>query len=303
MTETMKRVFDERFSVQAARPDVWRALTKPKALRAWFAEQVEVQLEPGGPYRFWGRHTPHYGGAEVSDQRITAVEPEALLAFTWTWGGAPSRCELRLTEAGPKETALHIHHELDGSILSFDANESCWLMRDFWTVAAGNLDEYVRTGHPALRPDFHDTQGDVELSIEIEAPAAEVWRTLTEPERIAGWLGMDPDLPGTPEVDLRVGGRYSFGWEQAGQPLGPQEILELDPERRLVYSWAHEGDATHRTEWTLEPLGQDRTRLTVRQVGTDGPREFCGYTNGWAGFLIALRREAARVRGDATMRG
>ena len=42
----------------AASPDrVFQALTQEGELARWFAEHVEIELHPGGEFRFWGRHT------------------------------------------------------------------------------------------------------------------------------------------------------------------------------------------------------------------------------------------------------
>ena len=39
-----------------------------------------------------------------------------------------------------------------------------------------------------------------------------------------------------------------------------------------------------------EPLDAERTRLTVRQFGTASPKEYSGYANGWASFMVAFKR-------------
>lgn len=290
-TTTEPPVYEKTFAIRAARGKIWDALTDERAVSTWFAERARIEARVGGAYRFWGKHTPTFGLDEPGDQTITALEPGERLAFDWTWAGQGTHAELRLedgAEAG--QTMLHVHHRLERPLASYDCTESCWLADDFWSLAAGNLEQYCRTGMPALLPDHSIQGGTVELSIEIEAPADAVWRGLTVPDEIATWLCDSDHLEHQISVDLRAGGVYSFGWERDGKSLGPQRILELEVGKRLVYSWTHAGDATDRTEWVVEPLGADRTRLTVRQFGTASVKESSGYANGWASFMVAFKR-------------
>ncbi|MFG0327196.1 MAG: SRPBCC domain-containing protein [Phycisphaerales bacterium JB037] len=288
-------VFQHAFSIRAPRARVWEALTDPGLLSIWFAEHAQVEPRVGGKFRFWGRHTPSFGREQVADQVITAIEPGVRLAFDWSWCGGPTHCELRLADAGEGTTELAVAHRFPEPLEVYGQDETCWVAKDFWQLAAGNLDHFCRTGRAALLPD-HSAGGrdgaTVDLSIEIDAPAEAVWRGITEPGEIAKWLGSDPNLDSQIRVDLRPGGVYSFGWEIGGAPCGPQEILELEPRRRLVYSWrAHGKDITDRTEWLLEPLDADRTRLTVRQFATGSAREFSGYANGWGSFMLEFKRQ------------
>ncbi len=287
-------VFDETFSIKGSREQVWRALTSAEAVATWFAEHAEIEPRVGGAYRFWGKHTPNYGVPSETNQRITAIQDRELLAFNWKWGGAPTRCSMHLEAAGEGVTTLRITHKLDGPIATYSEEVSAWIARDFWRVAMANLEHYVQTGTPILLVDHYESgpARDVKVSIDIDAPASAIWESLTDPEQLRVWLSKDPDFPCDPAVDLRVGGKYSYGWsahEECGC-VGPGEILELEPGRRLVHTWHHDGDDTDRTEWTIEKLAPDRSRLTVRQIGTSSPREFSGYSNGWAAYLIEIRR-------------
>ena len=107
MTElTMNRTL----AVPAER--VWRALTDPAALAAWFwpqrfAPTAKVDLRVGGRYRIDG---PAVGMA-VSGEYVT-VEPPSKLAFTWRWDGEPDETlvtiELIPVGAG---TELALRHE------------------------------------------------------------------------------------------------------------------------------------------------------------------------------------------------
>ncbi len=287
MSSTMAEagVYRGSFEIDAGVARVWSALTKAEHLTVWFAEKVEVVPRVGGMYRFWGRHTPTLGVAGEPDQTITAFEENERLAFSWTWGGVPGRCELRLSEENDA-TRLSVEHTWDGEMHPH-------LVADFWELAAGNLECYLRTGAPALLPDHSEFREEVALSINIDASAARVWEVITEPGEMRKFLG--ELMACDPRVELREGGVYSYGWEHEGESIGPREILELEAGRRLVHSWAGEdGETTTKTEWTVEALGDDRARLSVRQYGIGSELEFNGYANGWASFMVAMKRVGER---------
>lgn len=294
MTTVKPIVFEKTFELPAPPERVFRALTDAGELSRWFAEHADVGDQAGAPYKFWGRHTAHTLSERQADQAITAYEPNSSLAFDWTWGGVPTRVAISLSPSGDG-TTVTVHHEADGAIGGHNLSEVNFVMLDFWCLSMGNLKHYITSGAPALLPDHSPGQGDVVCSIEIDAPRSIVWKLLTDPSELDRWIGQGA------KIDLRVGGEYSYGWAdqaemQECECVGPRTILELDPERRLVHDWDYKGGSTHRTEWTLDPLGADRTRLTVRQIGAASETEFSGYTNGWGKFLLEVREIAEHDR-------
>ena len=61
----------------ATRDDVWDALTDAERLEDWFANDVELDLRPGGGARF------RWANGEERHATVTEVEPERRLAFDW----------------------------------------------------------------------------------------------------------------------------------------------------------------------------------------------------------------------------
>jgi uncharacterized protein YndB with AHSA1/START domain len=91
---------------------VWRALTDPSALAAWFwpkrfATTAEIDLRIGGRYRIDGLAA----GMAVSGEYIAVEEPRRLV-FTWQWDGEPDKTlvTIELT-AHEQATDIVISHE------------------------------------------------------------------------------------------------------------------------------------------------------------------------------------------------
>jgi uncharacterized protein YndB with AHSA1/START domain len=59
------------------REELWDALTEPERLEEWFANEVEVDLRPGGAASF------RWSNGEERHATVTTVDPEERLAFSW----------------------------------------------------------------------------------------------------------------------------------------------------------------------------------------------------------------------------
>ena len=120
---------------------------------------------------------------------------------------------------------------------------------------------------------------------ELPHPPEKIWRALTQPELIAEWL-MQGDFRPVP------GHRFSFGADWGSVDC---EVLEIDPQRTLAYSW---GDHTLDTvvTWTLTPTGSG-TLLRMEQTGfrTDQPRYWGGARAGWPRFIDRLEQVLAAL--------
>ena len=91
-----------RFTRRLAHPveTVWRAITEPEHLEAWFPDTIEVdRWEAGAPLRFDG-----------FDGEVLAVEPQSLLEFRW--GTDTIRIELAADGDGTTLTLLDTFDEL-----------------------------------------------------------------------------------------------------------------------------------------------------------------------------------------------
>jgi uncharacterized protein YndB with AHSA1/START domain len=70
-----------RFTRELSQPaeKVWRALTEPEHLDAWFPQRVVGEWRAGAPLKFESRNGEHpaFGG------EVLACEPPSLLEFSW----------------------------------------------------------------------------------------------------------------------------------------------------------------------------------------------------------------------------
>lgn len=100
---------------------------------------------------------------------------------------------------------------------------------------------------------------EIRVTRVLAGPPDIVWRALAERELIAQWL-----MPN--DFEPRVGHAFTMrtkpgpGFDGVVQA----EVLELEPERRMVWKWVG-GPIDTTVEFTLEAEG-DGTRLTVRQA-------------------------------------
>jgi uncharacterized protein YndB with AHSA1/START domain len=89
----------------APREEVWDALTEPGRLEDWFANDVEIDLRPGGGASF------RWSNGEERHATVTEVEPERRLAFEWDDEG---------------EVAFELDDDGDGTRLTVFESSPAW---------------------------------------------------------------------------------------------------------------------------------------------------------------------------------
>ena len=97
---------------------------------------------------------------------------------------------------------------------------------------------------------------DVTRETTVPAPREQVWRSITEPERLAEWLGEALELDLEPGGELRI--RTPAGEERAGWVEGVSEP------HRLSFWWAAYGEDATRVALELEEVA-DGTRIRVTE--------------------------------------
>jgi uncharacterized protein YndB with AHSA1/START domain len=118
--------------------------------------------------------------------------------------------------------------------------------------------------------------------LRIEARPETVFAFLTNPDKMTRWKGDSAQL------DAHPGGIYRV---QIGQAVVVGEFVEIDPPRRVVFTWGWEGNdavppGSSTVEVTLTPDGE---ATILRLVHRDLPAEQrAEHEEGWKHFLPRL---------------
>jgi uncharacterized protein YndB with AHSA1/START domain len=136
------------------------------------------------------------------------------------------------------------------------------------------------------------TEGvSVEREIAIAASPETVWELLTQEEEAVKWMGQSASF------ELRPGGIYRVEVIPGNTVRG--EFVEIDPPRRLVFTWGWEpgspspvGPASSTVEFELTPDGRGTLlRFRHSELPTDEAAESHGH--GWDHYLGRLTKLAA----------
>ena len=130
-----------------------------------------------------------------------------------------------------------------------------------------------------------ETGAAVEVETRIAASPETVFDFFTDPDKLIQWMGRSAEL------DPRPGG--AFRCDINGRSVASGEYLELDPPRRIVFSWGWEGadnvtlPGSSRVEVQLEGEGEG-TRL--RLIHSDLPSEESAekHRHGWEHYAERL---------------
>jgi uncharacterized protein YndB with AHSA1/START domain len=210
--------------IRAAPAEVYRALTDATELGRWFVAEASIDLRPGGSYRWvFGQAT----GASAPDSQVAAgefvdlVENERLRMRTVV-DEVETSLEFRL-EARPEGTVLTLTHggfpgeeEWDETFRAIDRS---------WEVELHVLKIYLERARGMVRQArFHEAS--------IPAPRESVFRSLTTPEGLQGWLAPRA------AAEAQPGGEIVLEW--ADRPASRGHFAVCDPDVFLVMTWEGE---------------------------------------------------------------
>jgi uncharacterized protein YndB with AHSA1/START domain len=128
----------------------------------------------------------------------------------------------------------------------------------------------------------------LEVAVQIAAPPMTVYGFFTDPEKYVAWMGTTATLEPHPGGTYRV--RMRDGVETSG------EFVELDPPRRLVFTWGwtqdeHVPPGSTRVEVTFtEHDGGTLVVLRHHDLPTAQQREH--HAMGWRTYLDRLQLAA-----------
>jgi uncharacterized protein YndB with AHSA1/START domain len=137
----------------------------------------------------------------------------------------------------------------------------------------------------------------ISLRIErwFDAPRELVFKAWTDPEHLAKWWGPEGVTIPVYEVDARVGGKFRTC--MAG-PDGSENWVqgvyrEVEPPRRLVFTWAWEEDGVpgHQTLVTVELSDANGgTNLVLTHEGFETEESCQKHNSGWSSSLNCLEK-------------
>jgi uncharacterized protein YndB with AHSA1/START domain len=222
-------------------------------------------------YEFWGRYTPD---GDAPHQRVVHAD-EDTLRFTWVLDGVDTSTEIRVAEEGPESTVVSVYQTGFTFQEALEGTTIRGVLQTFWSLAMGNLVDYVEGREVGPKTDF--VTAEFRGEVLIDAPIEAVYTSLTDSGQASAWFGYPIG------IEPEVGGRFAMG----GLDNNPQpaRVIDLDPGHAMSVDWGPGGVVS----WELESSG-GKTRLTFMQSGfdTDHP-PFAAWT-GWLGGLTQLRR-------------
>jgi uncharacterized protein len=134
----------------------------------------------------------------------------------------------------------------------------------------------TETGYGTLRAE--EERCAVRFERLYDYTPAELWAALTDPAQLGGWLAE------VPTFEAEVGGAVAIDFGEGGLVRG--EVLEIEPERVLEYTWTFTGESESVVRFELRPQEQG-TLLLLDHRGLG--RQFgAGYAAGWHAHLDRL---------------
>ena len=131
----------------------------------------------------------------------------------------------------------------------------------------------------------------LEVRRTIRAPRQKVFDAWTKAEELKKWHAPGPMHASLVEIDLRVGGRYRIVMtEPDGRDHGVSGVYrEIDPPRKVVYTWSHEGDHVIKdTLVTLEFIDRGESTEVVLTHAIADDKERASHAKGWTSILDKL---------------
>ncbi len=134
------------------------------------------------------------------------------------------------------------------------------------------------------------------------APAQAVFEAWTSAEVLKRWWHVGHDWETTEaSVDLRVGGTLRVAMRNPHEDAeygGGGEYTEIDPPRRLAFTWTWDDDRDQRSQLIEIDFQEHEGETTVRFThhGLWDEQAVAEHESGWAGVFDNLGRELRKLR-------
>ena len=115
-------------------------------------------------------------------------------------------------------------------------------------------------------------------------PIEDVWGALTEPDRLARWIGVYDGARGPGGA-----GTFTMTHEEGEHAGEPMTVVECDPPRRLVVEWTQQEGEAWRVDLDLWSA-DGRTHLSFVQL-FPAEADVADFAMGWHWYLAKLEAE------------
>ena len=264
--------------VRVPRDVVFQHLLLPQHLARWWCNFAQLEPKPGGKFAFGGDYAIARPEGHAFACRFTGGVVRKSVTFAWPLFGAETTVTWDV-EDDADGSVLRVIHERLPTLWS-----TCGSLHDAWRMCLGNLKAIAEGRSDGVRPDHSPIElPEVRLATIVDAPRERVFAALTDPSQIDHWV--TGGLPGgNVRLEPRPGGKLSLGWER-----GPDRVLEIERDRRLVLGWPSEwGDL--RIAFDLETKASGTAvYLTSRGYGPGRTHDVLLDRGGWSDHLTSLR--------------
>ena len=267
--------FERRLTASPER--VWRAVTEPDEMTAWFPCRVDGERRAGATVRFVFADDD----SPPEEGTVLAWSPPA--SWSFDWGGHVVEISVAPDGAGTLLTFTQSLPDRSGAARQGAGWHTCLDALDAHVAGAApdagdwqpRYTDYLRRMGPS--PASVTQRPTLRWERTHFAPAARVWRAITDASEWSAWMQHDIRIE-----SLRVGGtiHFDFGPEHGTMT---SVIVGLEEGRRFAYTF---GEASI-TEWTVEPADHG-CRYTLTHHGADADS-----ATGWHTHLATLDMYAA----------
>lgn len=150
------------------------------------------------------------------------------------------------------------------------------------------------------------TTQELQVSRVIRADAADLFRAWTDPQELVHWWRQE--APGWSfagaSLDLRVGGRYRLSMRA---PDGATHTAhgvyhEIEPARRLAFTWDWEGRSVGETLVTItfRRVDAEHTEVALTHERFDDPQRMGRHRQGWTELFNLLEQHVTRTAERST---
>ncbi|MBX7103863.1 MAG: SRPBCC domain-containing protein [Gemmataceae bacterium] len=232
------RRIEKSVVVAAPRADCWTQWTTTDGIRQAGIQGAQIELKPGGMYEWYFSMKADPGLRGSEGAKVLAFHPNEWLAFSWNAppsikalrdAGKMTTVFVRFADAGPGETRITLSHVIAEEGPDWDKYHS------YFEQAWPNVLAFMKKSLEAKdrKPITAATVGGSTVQdYEIDAPAATVWKAITDPAVAKTW--MSPRV----EIDLKPGGKMMTNYSVDAKPGDDtwivREVMAVEPGRALA---------------------------------------------------------------------